>query len=242
MSRSSDRRIRRPSAPASSTPRPTFIPDVRQDYTPGRGPAIDWDATIDFRRHLWSLRPRHRRGDDTTERGPRRPRLAARAGAHPPQPRGGDRIRRHHRRRRRHRPARRRGTHAPAGDRRVPRAGRLLRGPRGATILRASHALHRAAQTEADYLQVYGEGARQGAAAGDLPLARHRLRPDAHELLGSPRPAFRSRGGHPTRRGPCGQDRRHQGASSTRRSSASCAPEFPAQVRIFTATTTTTRR
>jgi Protein of unknown function (DUF993) len=44
--------------------------DPRGDYTPGVTPAVDWEATLDFRRHLFGYGIGIAEGMDTTERGP----------------------------------------------------------------------------------------------------------------------------------------------------------------------------
>ena len=37
------------------------VADIRGEYTPGVAPPVDWEATIAFRKHLFTLRDRHRR-------------------------------------------------------------------------------------------------------------------------------------------------------------------------------------
>lgn len=49
---------------------PHVVADVRAEYTPGISPPVDWDATIAFRRHLWSYGIGVAEGMDTSERGP----------------------------------------------------------------------------------------------------------------------------------------------------------------------------
>ena len=46
------------------------VADTRGDYTPGKNPPIDWEATIAFRRHLFSYGIGIAEGMDTSERGP----------------------------------------------------------------------------------------------------------------------------------------------------------------------------
>jgi hypothetical protein len=46
------------------------VADIRGDYTPGDVPPIDWEATIAFRRHLFSYGIGIAEAMDTTERGP----------------------------------------------------------------------------------------------------------------------------------------------------------------------------
>lgn len=49
---------------------PHTVADVRAEYTPGVAPLVDWDATIAFRRHLWSYGIGVAEAMDTSERGP----------------------------------------------------------------------------------------------------------------------------------------------------------------------------
>jgi hypothetical protein len=46
------------------------VADARAEYTPGHTPPIDWEATIAFRRHLFSYGIGIAEAMDTTERGP----------------------------------------------------------------------------------------------------------------------------------------------------------------------------
>ena len=46
------------------------VADTRGDYTPGVSPPVDWEATIAFRRHLFSYGIGIAEAMDTTERGP----------------------------------------------------------------------------------------------------------------------------------------------------------------------------
>lgn len=48
---------------------PHVVADVTQEYTPGHTPPVDWDATMDFRRHLFSYGIGVAEGMDTSERG-----------------------------------------------------------------------------------------------------------------------------------------------------------------------------
>ena len=47
-----------------------MVADTRGDYTPGVSPPVDWEATIAFRRHLFSYGIGIAEAMDTTERGP----------------------------------------------------------------------------------------------------------------------------------------------------------------------------
>lgn len=49
---------------------PHTVADALADYTPGVRPPVDWDATIAFRRHLWSYGIGVAEAMDTSERGP----------------------------------------------------------------------------------------------------------------------------------------------------------------------------
>ena len=69
--------------PRRASPRAHVVADPRAAIDPWLDTAIDWDATLAFRRHLWSLRLRRRRGDG--HRAARDgTRLADIARAHPP--------------------------------------------------------------------------------------------------------------------------------------------------------------
>jgi hypothetical protein len=46
------------------------VADARADYTPGEQPPVDWEATIAFRKHLFSYGVGIAEGMDTSERGP----------------------------------------------------------------------------------------------------------------------------------------------------------------------------
>ena len=48
---------------------PHVVADVTKEYTPGHTPPVDWDATMDFRRHLFSYGIGVAEGMDTSERG-----------------------------------------------------------------------------------------------------------------------------------------------------------------------------
>jgi hypothetical protein len=45
------------------------VSDPRRDFDPWGKPAIDWDTTIGFRRHLWSLGFKIAEAMDTSQRG-----------------------------------------------------------------------------------------------------------------------------------------------------------------------------
>ena len=64
-----------PKHPAPFTSRSVFaaphvVADVRAEYTPGIRPPVDWEATMQFRRHLFSYGIGVAEGMDTSERGP----------------------------------------------------------------------------------------------------------------------------------------------------------------------------
>ncbi len=63
-----------PPAPGATFPRIAYaaahvVADPRRMSDPWRAPAIDWDATIAFRRHLWSLGFKVAEAMDTSQRG-----------------------------------------------------------------------------------------------------------------------------------------------------------------------------
>ncbi|MCI2415829.1 dihydrodipicolinate synthase family protein [Saccharopolyspora sp. K220] len=149
------------------------VADVRGDYTPGVAPPVDWEATIAFRRHLFSYGIGIAEGMDTSERGP--------GGLDWPQAQELIRL----------------GVAAAreAGAAVVAGAGtEQLTSPRpelaeivdayieqlefvqaqgSAAVLRASHALVSAARSEDDYLSVY----REVLAKADRPAIVHWLGP-----------------------------------------------------------------
>lgn len=49
---------------------PHVVADVTKEYTPGDQPPVDWDATMEFRRYLFSYGIGVAEGMDTSERGP----------------------------------------------------------------------------------------------------------------------------------------------------------------------------
>lgn len=136
---------------------PHVVADARAEYTPGQTPPVDWDATIAFRRHLWSYGIGVAEAMDTSERGP--------GGLTWPQAR--ELIRRSLE------------AGAEAGGAIVCGAGtEQLTEPRpslsaianayseqvefieshgGSAVIRASHALAAAARTPRDYLDTYGK-------------------------------------------------------------------------------------
>ena len=48
---------------------PHVVADVTKEYTPGQAPPVDWEATMDFRRHLFSYGIGVAEAMDTSERG-----------------------------------------------------------------------------------------------------------------------------------------------------------------------------
>ena len=58
-----------PAAPGSRSPPRTSSPTRSRDNTPGAPAALDWDATLAFRRHLWSHGLGVAEAMDTAQRG-----------------------------------------------------------------------------------------------------------------------------------------------------------------------------
>ena len=173
-------RTRSPSPPARplrlrvrSSPPPTSSPTRTRTCRPDAPAAVDWDATLAFRRHLWSHGLGVAEAMDTAQRGMgldwagaaeliRRSAAEAQGGRRP------DRLRR------RHRPA-----HRPAPPR-SPRSRAayeeqlaLVEEAGAQAILMASRALAAAAKGPEDYLEVYGHLLRQAAE----PVILHWLGP-----------------------------------------------------------------
>lgn len=135
---------------------PHVVADVRAEYTPGVEPPVDWEATMAFRRHLWSYGIGVAEGMDTSERGdggltwPQAQELIAR-GIEEAEAVGGAIV-------------------CGAGTDQITSAEpslnevidayleqtAFIEGRRGATVIRASHALVAAASSPEDYLHVYG--------------------------------------------------------------------------------------
>ena len=174
------------------------VADVRADYTPGIAPPVDWEATIAFRRHLFSYGIGIAEAMDTTERGPGGLDWSQAQGAHPARCRRGPRGGRGGRRRCRHRPAdgparpwiARSSTPTPSSwsSSRPGSAGRDPGQPRAG---------RGGAQSEDDYLEVY----RGVLAMPTSPAIVHWLGtgfdPTLERLLGPHRPD----GGDGRRRG-----------------------------------------
>ncbi|WP_243769785.1 DUF993 family protein [Amycolatopsis acidicola] len=147
------------------------VADARADYQPGHAPPVDWEATIAFRKHLFSYGIGIAEGMDTTERGP--------GGLQWPQAKELIRL----------------GVAAAreAGAACVAGAGtdqltsvnpslaeiveayleqlEFVQAQGSAAVIRASHALVGAAKTEDDYLSVY----RDVLAKADKPAIVHWL-------------------------------------------------------------------
>jgi hypothetical protein len=147
------------------------VADPRADYVPGRMPPVDWEATIAFRRHLFSYGIGIAEGMDTSERGPgglawpqaqeliRLGAAAAReAGAAVVCGAGTDQI----------------TSRAPSLTEIVDayiEQLEFVQAQGSAAVLRASHALVSAARSEDDYLSVY----REVLARADKPAVVHWL-------------------------------------------------------------------
>jgi hypothetical protein len=147
------------------------VADVHADYVPGQTPAVDWEATIAFRRHLFSYGIGIAEGMDTSERGPggldwpqaqELIRLGAaaahEAGAALVSGAGTDQI-----------------TSASPSLSEIVDAYteqlEFVQGQDSAAVIRASHALAGAARSEDDYLSVY----RDVLARTDRPAIVHWL-------------------------------------------------------------------
>lgn len=147
------------------------VADVRADYQPGHTPPVDWEATIAFRKHLFGYGVGIAEAMDTTERGPggltwpqaqeliRLGVAAAReAGAAVVAGAGTDQI-----------------TSARPGLSEIVDAYteqlEFVQAQGSAAVLRASHALVGAAESEEDYLSVY----RDVLAKADKPAIVHWL-------------------------------------------------------------------
>lgn len=134
---------------------PHVVADVRAEYTPGIRPPVDWDATMDFRRYLWSYGIGVAEGMDTSERGPGgldwpQAKELIRRGLTEAAAAGGDIV-------------------CGAGTDQIvtdqPGLAEVIEayleqiefveGHGGATVIRASHALAKTARSQEDYLEVY---------------------------------------------------------------------------------------
>ncbi|MDQ0381192.1 DUF993 family protein [Amycolatopsis thermophila] len=147
------------------------VADARADYQPGQTPPVDWEATIAFRKHLFSYGVGIAEGMDTTERGPggliwpqakeliRLGVAAAReAGAAVVAGAGTDQI------------TSPRPSLAEIVDAYTEQL-EFVQAQGSAAVLRASHALVSAARSEDDYLSVY----RDVLARTDRPAIVHWL-------------------------------------------------------------------
>jgi hypothetical protein len=147
------------------------VADTRGDYTPGVTPPVDWEATIAFRRHLFSYGVGIAEAMDTSERGPgglewsqaqeliRLGVAAAReAGAAVVAGAGTDQITSPH------------PTLSQIVDAYTEQL-EFVQAQGSAAVLRASHALVAAARDEDDYLSVY----RDVLAKTDKPAIVHWL-------------------------------------------------------------------
>jgi hypothetical protein len=147
------------------------VADVRGDYTPGEVPPVDWEATIAFRRHLFSYGIGIAEAMDTTERGlgglnwPQAQELirlgvaaAREAGAAVVAGAGTDQI-----------------TSASAELTEIVDAYteqlEFIQAQGSAAVIRVSHALAEVAQSSDDYLSVY----RDVLAKTDKPAIVHWL-------------------------------------------------------------------
>jgi Protein of unknown function (DUF993) len=147
------------------------VADIRGDYTPGIAPPIDWEATIAFRRHLFTYGIGIAEAMDTTERGPgglnwdqaqeliRLGVAAARdAGAAVVAGAGTDQI------------LSAKPTLAEIVDAYIEQL-EFIQAQGSAAVLRVSHALAAVAQSSDDYLSVY----RDVLAKADRPAIVHWL-------------------------------------------------------------------
>ena len=207
------------------------------DNAPGAPAVVDWDATLAFRRELWSATasawprrwtPRSATwawtGRPTQELIRRSAAEAARAGGRIASGAGTD-----------HRPARPR--RVDEVRRRLRRAGRVRRVDRRAGdpdgLARSSP---RVASGADDYLKVYGRLLGAGPRAGDPALAGRDVRPGAARLLGhrptSTRPptTFLDAGPRPRRR----RSTASRSRCSTPSTRSRCGPRLPGGVRLYT--------
>ncbi|GGM53232.1 hypothetical protein GCM10011608_42630 [Micromonospora sonchi] len=133
------------------------VVDARADYTPGEQPPIDWEATIAFRKHLFSYGVGIAEAMDTSERGPGglqwgQAKELIRLGVAAAREEGAAVV-------------------AGAGTDQItsrdPSLGEVVdayleqldwvQAQGSAAVIRASHALVAAARNEDDYLKVYGQ-------------------------------------------------------------------------------------
>ncbi len=187
------------------------VADPMVDVAPWQTVAVDWDATLAFRRHLWGLGFKIAEAMDTSQRGmgldwPTARELIQRSLAEARSIEGadlacgvgtdqlGD------------------GARANLDDVRRAYEEQLeaVEAAGGRAILMASRALARAARSADDYLATYGRPDPAGQGAGDPPLAGGHVRSPARRLLGQHgrRHGHRDRAGA-DRRAPQ-PDRRHQ--------------------------------
>ena len=168
------------------------VSDPLAEHDPWLTAAIDWDATIAYRRHLWGLGFSVAEAMDTAQRGMgldwpnaleliRRSAAAAKADGHRMLASGA-------------------GTDHldPAAAKSVDDVIRAyeeqfeaVEAAGSPIILMASRALVRVARSADDYLRVYDRLLSPGARAGDHPLARRHVRSAARRLLGIERRADR---------------------------------------------------
>lgn len=165
-----------PRHPAQFTSRSVYaaahvVADARAEYTPGVRPPVDWEATIAFRRHLFSYGIGIAEAMDTSERGPggldweqakelirlgvaaaKEADAAVVAGA------GTDQL------------GAANPTLAQIVDAYLEQL-EFIQGQGSAAVIRASHALVAAARSEDDYLEVY----RSVLARADKPAIVHWL-------------------------------------------------------------------
>jgi hypothetical protein len=136
---------------------PHVVVDAAAEYTPGVTPPVDWDATIAYRRYLWRLGIGVAEAMDTSERGPqglswaqvkelisRSVAAASEAGGAVMCGAGTDQLTESH-------PSLRDITAAYAEQ------VAYVQSEGSKVVLRASHALARAATTADDYAQVIGD-------------------------------------------------------------------------------------
>lgn len=136
---------------------PHVVADARAEYTPGVRPAVDWEATMNFRRHLFSYGIGVAEAMDTSERGPggldwSQAQQLIRFGLAEAKSSGGQMV-------------------CGAGTDQIttptPELAEIvdayleqldfIESQGGAAVIRASHALVTAADSEEDYLSVYSQ-------------------------------------------------------------------------------------
>ena len=202
------------------------VADPMADLAPWQQSAVDWDATMAFRRHLWGLGFKIAEAMDTSQRGmgldwPTARELIRRSLAEARTIAG-----RRPRLRRRHRPA---GAGRP---RSISVRGayeeqlEAVEAAGGRAILMASRALVRGGTLGRRLSGRLWRADPAGSRAGDPALAGRHVRPVARRLLGQPRRRRGDRDGADADPRARGTDRRHQDLAARRepRDRAAAAP------------------